>query len=534
MRLNQLHSLTELVPMLAARFGDIPAVASSPSAGGRGLTYAQWFVCVKNGAHHLRSLGLAPGDRVLLVLEGRPEWVAAFFSILEAGLVPVPMAVNTPAVAMAALANYAGISAAIVGSLTPALTARMDGTKTIPVENLFQPARQRPQAVTVSRPELAMLALTSGSTQHPRVVELTHANLLANLDALLQVRQAQPGDAFLSMLPPAHLFEFVGGLVGPLCCGACVVYASSLLPNRLLDSLRAERITHALCVPALLDALYFEALEQLVAAGSVPELRRGQSLEDTASRLQKELRPAERQSLQSEVRSLVGPHLRTLVVGGAALNPAWAAIAAALGLRMEVGYGLTEASPIVSVGWAGECPHASVGRPLPGVQVRVDSHGEILIRGPNVMRGYWQDPAGTAAALAEGWLKTGDQGRLDADGFLYITGRSKEAMVTAAGETIYPDEVEPYYASPLFAECCVTGMAGPAGNDMPTLFVVPAAANVNESSLKETFLHLRAAAPARYRVHQIIPLRAPLPRTPAGKIQRRALALEWQHRMSCP
>jgi acyl-CoA synthetase (AMP-forming)/AMP-acid ligase II len=140
------------------------------------------------------------------------------------------------------------------------------------------------------------------------------------------------------------------------------------------------------------------------------------------------------------------------------------------------------------------------------------------------MQGYCKDPAATAAALQDGWLRTGDCGRLDADGFLYITGRLKEALVTSAGETLYPEEVEPYYASPLFAEWCVTALPGANGNDLPTLCVVSAAGNTAEGELRRAFEDLRAAAPARFRVHALRQVAGPLPRTPTGKVRRRFLA----------
>jgi long-chain acyl-CoA synthetase len=383
-------------------------------------------------------------------------------------------------------------------------------------------------------PDLALLAFTSGSTSHPRAVELTHANLLANLRALLGVRQAAPGDSFLSMLPPAHLFEMTVGLLGPLACGARVVYAPSLLPHRLLDALRDERITHALSVPALLDVLYEEVLSYLVDAGVIEPARRSQSLAETARQLHDEMDEPEHERLRASVRERVGTSLHTLVVGGAALDPAWADVTAALGLRLEIGYGLTEASPVVSLAPAGEAPPGSAGRPLPGVAVRLAADGEVLVRGPNVMRGYFRDPDASAAALRDGWLHTGDRGRLDADGFLFILGRLKEALVTAAGDTLYPEEVEPCYDSPLFAERCVTGLPGPQGNDVPTLFVVPASPDVPEQDLRRAFEELRAAAPARLRVPHMICVPGPLPRTALGKVRRRALAQQVRYGGAAP
>lgn len=516
----------ELLRSSAARWPY--AIALAPLRGHQsGCSYRLLCKYVEQGGSHLCSLGLRPGDRVVLFLEGSAAWPIAFFSILRAGLVVVPLPAETPSATMAGLAAFVGARAAIVSERTRAQAGGAD-LRCINIEELLQPDGQ-PATVTVPAPDLALLACTSGSTQQPRIVELTHANLLANLEALLQVRTAAPGDSFLSMLPPAHLFELMVGMLGPLACGARVVYASALLPHRLLATVRNEQITHALAVPALLDVLYEEIVNELVDAGVIGPQRRDQSPAETARGLRApEFGEADLERLRAGIRGRIGIAFHTLVIGGAALDPAWAEIAPLVGLRLEVGYGLTEASPIVSVALAGEAPPRSAGRPLPGVEVRLSAEEEILVRGANVMRGYFRDPAATTLALEGGWLHTGDHGRLDAAGFLFITGRLKEALKTAAGETLYPEEVEPYYASPLFAEWCVTGLPGPQGNDIPTLFVVPISADVEDRELRRAFEDLRAAAPARMRVPQMICLRHPLPRTALGKVRRRSLGLEWQ------
>jgi long-chain acyl-CoA synthetase len=485
---------------------------------------------MERGAALLRGANLSAGDRVLLFLEPCAGWPVAFFSILEAGLIAVPLPAETPVPQVAGIAAFAGARVAIVGNRTRALASTGDGLACFPIDRLLSAGPVPTAGTAPVRPELALLAFTSGSTCQPRAVELTHENILSNLRALLQVRKAHPGDSFLSMLPPAHLFELLVGQLGPLACGARIVYAPSLLPHRVLAALREESITHALSVPALLDIVYEEVVNELVDAGALDPSRRQQSVAETARRLKQEMDAAEREQLRLRVRERIGSSFHTLVVGGAALDPAWAGVAAALGLRLEVGYGLTEASPIVSLGLAADCPPGSAGHALAGVQVRVAENQEILVRGPNVMRGYFQDPEATAAVLQDGWLRTGDRGELDASGFLYITGRLKEAMVTAAGDTLYPEEVEPYYESPLFAERCVAGVPGPQGNDLPALFVVPASPELGERELQHAFENLRAAAPARFRLQRLIRLAGPLPRTPVGKVRRRSLAQEWQNR----
>jgi long-chain acyl-CoA synthetase len=533
MHLDRSSSLVSVVANSGVQFAGRPALAEAAGLGGEPLSYARLWDQVQRGSCTLRQAGLSRGDRVALAATASPGWAPAFFSILHSGMIAVPLTADTPASTLAAIAAHAGVSACVHSSEGPASSAAdLEGLRRFPIGDLFLGASGEGGPPVGGGSDLAVLAFTSGSTRHPLAVELTHTNLLSDLDALLQVRRADPGDVFLSMLPPAHLFELMGGLLGPLACGAKVVYPGSPLPNRLVDSLREDRITHACCVPALLHCLYEEVLDELALCGIIEPERRGQPLGETARRFESGLDAADRDRILRGVRSRIGSTLKTLVLGGAALDPAWSGILCALGVRSEIGYGLTEAGPIVCLGLAGECPPGSVGRPLPGVEVQIDPAGEILVRGPNVTSGYYRNPEATREAFVQRWLRTGDCGRLDAEGFLFLTGRLKEAMVTSAGETIYPEEVEPYYASPLFAEWCVAGWPGPDGNDVPTLFVVPAQPERPGQTLAEAFQQLRAKAPARFRLASMVCLNQALPRTALGKPRRRAVVAFWQQQTS--
>lgn len=528
--IRELTSLADLPAELTDRFGDQAALASSRACGGGGVSYRELWEYAQHGAATLRQAGLATGDRILLLADSSPTWAVALFSIFQAGMVAVPVPPQSPPAMIGSVARRARIRGCIYSENRAGAIRDVEGIECrVSADRLFASKDAVEMKAASKTSELAVLAFTSGSTAQPRAVELTHANLLADLAGLLDVREARPGDAFLSMLPPAHLFELMVGLLGPLCCGAKVVYPGTPLPNRLVDSLREDRITYACCVPALLTCLYDEILDELIDCGAVAAERRGQTISQTARRFESELKTEELRRIRAGVRQRIGDAFCTLAVGGAAMDPHWLAILNGIGIRTEVGYGLTEASPIVSLGLAGECPVGSVGRPLPGVDVRIDSKEEILVRGPNVMRGYHQDTSATQAVLAGGWLRTGDRGRIDGRGFLFVTGRLKEAMVTAAGETIYPDEIEPYYSSSVFAEWCVAPRRGPDGNDVPTLFVVPAAAAQSQERLIEVFRSLRSLAPARLRLNEMIRVPSSLPRTPTGKVQRRRVAEQWDH-----
>jgi long-chain acyl-CoA synthetase len=544
--------LTDIVRRGAERHPDRLALQAD---GGVSFTYAELWERVQHGAGLLRDRGAcaaeasarrraAEGGRGLLVMEGRPEWAVAFFSLLQAGLVVIPVPAATPPELIGLVARVTGAEVCVLGGESAALESVLSVPPVTAAElvaasgrAIAAPSRGRfgdagapsrgrfggAGAASAGGDTLAVLAFTSGSTARPRAVELTHENLLANVRTLGAAREAAPDDALLSLLPPAHLFELVVGLLAPLAAGARVVYAGTLLPNRVIDAIRRNRITRTLVVPAILDALGREAIEGLVARGAVAPACRALPATVIAKRL-RDAGDCEVERIRRALRDRIGDAFHTVGIGGAAIASGWSETLLRLGIDLDVGYGLTEAGPLVSLGLASASPSGSVGRPLPGVEVRVDDRGEILVRSAGVMRGYFLDRAATAEALDDGWLRTGDRGRLDDEGFLFITGRLKEAIVTAAGETLYPDELEPHYASPLFAEHCVVPIRDADGNDVPTLVVVPSRGDATDEAIARVFARLRAAAPARCRVAAMLRRTEPIPRTAVGKPRRRALA----------
>jgi long-chain acyl-CoA synthetase len=403
-------------------------------------TYAELLNIVEWRSDRLRAAHRV-GEPVLLDAPAGPEWVADFFALLGAGLVAVP----------------------VIPGMDP--------------ERVMRIARSAPLPAGT-----AVLVVTSASERSPIAVPLTHANLLADIEALLRVRPGRPGETLLSVLPPAHLFELTAGILTPIALGARIVFCPIPLPNRILDRMRAERVTRVMLVPAL-----FEMLMRAV-----------------------------------DERAQLGPAFETFTVGGAALDPRWVEICRRLGIGLEIGYGLTEAGPIVTVGDALRMPAGSCGKPLPGIDVRIGADREVCVRGPNVMAGYHGDARRTARVLRNGWLRTGDYGRMDDAGHLFIEGRRKDAIVPRSGETLWPEEIEESYASPLFRDVCVAPRRGPQGNDEPVLFVVPAVAD--RDALMREFRRLRSEASPRTRLKEMEIMNRPIPRTADGRILRRELA----------
>jgi long-chain acyl-CoA synthetase len=500
-------------------------MALEDATGSRRVTYGALWSSVERAAAVLRARGLQPGDRVLLAADAGPDWMTGFLSISHAGLVAVPIPAATPAALARLVVMFAGVRAWISDRADDDLSAALSNLpRFLPAD--LATATVPPLTTRPSDPDAtAVLVFTSGSTTRPRAVALSHAALRANLRALLAARQAGPDEALLSTLPPSHAYELVAGQLAPLAAGARVVYAGVPLPNRIVEAVRTRAITRMVMVPALFEALVRDVIDGLIAHGAVEEACRTLAPRDLAVEL-RDRAPEAIARLRTAIRDRVGPSLRTVTIGGAAIDPAWADVLAMAGIDLDVGYGLTEAGPVVAMGRASHCPPGSVGQPLPGVQVRIDADDEVLVRTESAMQGYAGDAAATAAAFDGPWLRTGDRGRVDANGFLFITGRIKEAMVTSAGETIYPDEIEPFYVSPLFAECAVVPAAGADGNDQPTLVVVPATESTDTDTIRRAVAELTAAAPARLRIHGFTCRTLPLPRTSVGKIRRRALADE--------
>src|SRR5262245_9618202 len=250
MSLSELRVLRDLVRWSAREYGSAVALEHASSQEPP-LTFEELSLRARAAAGRIRTAGLETRSPVLLLLEPGPNWALGLFSILDAGLVAVPLTTETPPAACAAVAARTGCRAALCSERTAPYLADARDVEHIRLDRLFQETAVPSPIASPNASDTALLVFTSGSTDAPRAVELTHANLLCNLRSLLQLHSEPPGKAMLSMLPPVHMFEMMAGLFAPLVRGARVVYAGTLLPNRLIDALRDHRITHALAAPAL-------------------------------------------------------------------------------------------------------------------------------------------------------------------------------------------------------------------------------------------------------------------------------------------
>jgi long-chain acyl-CoA synthetase len=453
-------------------------------AGGayRDVSTAEFARRVECLGHALMELGVEPGDRVALLSESRPEWVIADFAVQNIGAADVPVYPTLLESQVRHILQDSGAKVALVSTpvqLGKALSAAGDDVPLVVFDSGFPAGARsgpRPGAVLsleeayargeearvkdpalwgkrragVGPGTLASVIYTSGTTGVPKGVMLTHSNFASNVAATATLVSVGPGDAGLSLLPLAHVYE---RMVEYFCLssGCSIAYAESQeeVARNLLD----VRPTILVVVPRFLEKAHARVMEVVgastlkrnvfkwaigkgrerlahtLAGRRVPPLLRLQNV--LADRL-----------VFAKVRERFGGRLRLVFSGAAPLSRHLAEFYLSAGITVLEGYGLTETSPVVSVNTPAKLRPGTVGPVLPGVEVRIAEDGEILVRGPNVMKGYWNMPRETAEALRDGWLHTGDVGRLDAEGFLVITDRKKDLIVTSSGKNVAPQPVE--------------------------------------------------------------------------------------------
>ena len=408
----------------------------------------------------LRAEGLAPGDRVALCLKNGIHWVAADQGALGLGLVVVPLyADDNPenvawclenSGARLLVAESSRMAHALQGvarSLPRVLCLAADpGSGHDAVEAVLP--RQAPafEVAPLEDGALATICYTSGTAGRPKGVMLTHGNILANVSACERLRLARSDDVFLSLLPLSHMFERTGGYYLPLSIGAKVTYARSV--SQLAEDLASERPTVMFAVPRVFEkfaARLNEALAKSSAKKRVFDLvvaAGGRAERSEAGLADRIVLALLRERVAGPVLARLGGRMRFAVLGGAPLDPAIAWLFLGLGLPVLQGYGMTEASPVISVNRPeGNVPE-SVGMPLDNVEVRIAADGELLARGPSIMKGYWNNPEASAKSLdREGWLHTGDLAEIR-NGRIFIRGRLKDVLVLSNGEKLPPQDVE--------------------------------------------------------------------------------------------
>jgi long-chain acyl-CoA synthetase len=537
------RDLLELLDAAAERWKDRVALRMQGERKER-YTYGELKRAVDAVAAFLRAAGVAKGDRVLLASENRPEWAAAYFGILRAGGAAVPV---DPQLSERELANLWRTSGARVALLSEEAAARSPGLAALAAAAvpgaraalLAEALAGGPPCppVAISPDDLASLIFTSGTTGTPKGVMLSHRNFASLVAKLVGVFDLGPGDGMLSVLPLHHTFEFTCGLLVPLSRGAEIEYLDELTGDRISEALGSGRVTAMIGVPALWSLLHRRISQELAAGPGIVESAFRALMKGNAALRDSALGLNLGKLLFWPVHRRFGGRLRLLVSGGSALDPEVQRAFTELGFDLFEGYGLTEAAPVLAVSKPAEAtPAGSVGPPLPGVELRIaepdaDGVGEVLARGPNVMLGYWRggeaagvDPELTGQVLDGGWLRTGDLGKLDADGNLTLVGRKKDVIIDANGKNVYPDEIEEAYRdAELVRELCVVGL--PEGTaEKVALVVVPEYGDEDRDAVRAKLeAHIRsvsATLPFAKRAKVWHVLDAELPKTATRKVKR--------------
>lgn len=537
------RSLVDMLDRAADRYGSrVAIIARRPSGEQTQTSYRELRDRAHRAALLLATRGIKPGDRVLLLGENSPEWVLGYFAILCAGAIAVPLDQLISAEELAPLCKIAEPAAALRSSavhkrLGSALADAHLKLIELDLAELARPFILRGDAKTqIAPPErkaLASILFTSGSTGAPKGVMLSHGNFAAEVAMLSRVFSLGADDVVLSLLPLHHAFEFTCGMLLPLASGATIVYPLEVDAKTLSRTLADVRPTALIGVPAVWEAVHRRIVDQVEARG--PFFHAAfDNLRDLNRRFDANSGLNFGAIVFRQVHAALGGRLRLAVSGGSALPHRVAEFFKDIGIPLLEGYGLTEAAPVLSVARPEErLQVGAVGRPLNGVEIKLTpatgSIGEIVAHGPNVMAGYYRNEAATAEVLTDGWLHTGDLGRFDDDGRLYIVGRAKEVIVDSGGNNIYIEELEEIYGRSQFVkEMAVVGLKVAQGEQVAAL-VVPAysrgeSRRAVEDRLRADFDQVARELSAHKRIRILRFTDAELPRTRTRKIKRTDVA----------
>jgi long-chain acyl-CoA synthetase len=482
--LKAFYTIPELYKYLTEDFG--------PKKGGyaiqrkvddvyKGITYKELKEETDAFAFGLAALGLKKDDSVSLISENRPEWVYADFGMQLLGIINVPLYPSLTSDSIEYILNDSESKAIIVstGFQLNKVQKIMKNCKHLKhiiilndhddvntTDNLFtfKQIQEKGKSIQNNNPELlkksasgikeddvCTIIYTSGTTGEPKGVILSHENIISNVNAVLEVIPITKDDVFLSFLPLCHIFERMGGYYTAFAAGCTVYYAESI--EKVATNLLEARPTLMTSVPRLFERIQSRIIKN-VESQSVTK----QKIFYWALDLGKQFCAAKKKGsvplvlstkykiadklVFKKIRERTGGRLRFFISGGAALSKELGEFFEAAGIQIVEGYGLTESSPVITANRPDDYKFGTVGKPLPGVEVKIASDGEILARGPNIMKGYYKKKKETEETLIDGWLHTGDIGIFDSEGFLLITDRKKHLFKTSAGKYIAPTPIE--------------------------------------------------------------------------------------------
>jgi long-chain acyl-CoA synthetase len=457
-------TLNYIMDSSCSKFADLPAVGMAME---RALTYKEFKDQVLALAARMQKEGVKKGDHVAILAENSHNWGIAYFAVVRIGAVAVPILPDFPEVDVHHILNEMKVKVLFItqrqiekiyelNKVLPGPIITLDdyaGIEGVVEVRRFseymegalafiQEQEQESNFPDVDEEDLASILYTSGTSGYSKAVMLTHKNMTSNAYAAGNLTEIKAGYVFLSILPMSHTYEFTCGFILPLLKGCRIAYAGQTPTPAILQKLcQHEKPFAIFAVPLVFEKIYKKRV--------LPKIENSW----TISMLCKSAlgRRFIHKRIGTKLMEFFGGNLKLMGIGGAALNPEVEKFLSEANFPYVIGYGLTESAPLIAGGPVGDKTIAigSTGKPIPGVQVRIVNPdpateiGEILARGPNIMRGYYNDPDKTKEAITEdGWLITGDIGFIDDSGNLHIRGRSKNVIVMANGENIYPEVIE--------------------------------------------------------------------------------------------
>jgi len=499
-------------------------------------------------AAYLQSLGVAPGDRVAMLMSNQSRWSISALGIFLAGGVLVPLDFKLSGPEQAALLAHSSPRAVVIeypehrkhdGYDVPlvVVSEAPDGIELSGAAQVVRwedhPAAATPAPVpAVGRDDLATIVYSSGTGGRPKGCMLTHGAYLAQLDALLERFPMAPGDRYFSILPSNHAIDFMVGFVGPFVCGATVVHQRTLRPELLRWTMQRYEITHMSVVPLILEAFERQVREKLDDLSGWRRAAVDAVIAANQRLTERGPRPEVSRRLLQPIHAAFGGRLKLLICGGAYTPRSTAEFFYDLGIPVVIGYGLTEACTVVSVHGLEPWRADGVGGIVAGVEVRIhepdaDGIGEVCVRGPTVMQGYLDDPEQTAEVLREGWLHTGDLGFLDASHHLHLVGRSKDVIVTPGGKNIYPEDIEHAFRDLDVEELAVfaANTLWP-GRNLEGELLVAVVRPTDGVAFGPALAAANRKLPDFKRLGGVIAWDEEFPRTASMKLKRKALAAE--------
>lgn len=457
----EIITIKEMLERNAETYGDRVAFQMKEGKSYRKITYGKTLHLVGRIQTVLIKTGIKSGDRVALISENRPEWALSYLAIVGLGAIAVPLDAFLNPEEVQPLLKDSDTKAIILSKkyIDYIKKTKLEGRSLFmeEFENFPTPTLTLPGEVKLE--DIASIVYTSGTTGAPKGVMLSHNNIMSNVVSVASLFDTVPKENLLSILPLHHTFETTVGFLAPFYKGSIITFAESLKSNKILANMQETGVT-AMCGVPLLYQLLYNSIVREVEEKNLSKLF---SILFLISKFFRNVIDVNLgKFLFASVHKKFGGKIRFFVSGGAALDPDIARNFEIMGFTMLQGYGLTESSPVLACCTLEKNKIGSVGQPIPGIEIRISGTGkvgEILAAGHSIMKGYYNQKEFTSRVLIDNWLHTGDLGYLDENGYLFITGRSKDIIVTASGVNVYPEVIEfSLNKIPVVKESCVIGV----------------------------------------------------------------------------